>query len=201
MSCYSIDNVIPVIHKDTFVHPDASIIGDVIIGSGCYIGPGASLRGDFGRILVGQGSNIQDNCVLHSTPGIDMVVETNGHIGHGAIIHACLVRKNALVGINAVIMDDAVIGESSIVAASTFIKTGFECLPRSLVVGTPGKVMRTLTDNEVSWKDQATALYHRLTVRCLDSFKEVSPLSAEEPNRKRLENSDRFLTYKQAKEQ
>ena len=198
MTCYSIDGMIPVVHPESFIHPTASLIGDVIIGTGCYIGPGASLRGDFGRIVIEPGSNIQDTCVLHSAPGSDMIVETDGHIGHGAVLHGCRIGKNTLVGINAVVMDDAVIGDSSIIGASTFIKTGFSCEPRSLIMGIPGKVIRELTAEECTWKIDVTSHYHRLAERCLSTFKEVQPLTKVEPDRRRLAADGKFQRFSEA---
>ncbi len=140
MPVYSLEGITPVVHPDAFVHETAVLIGDVLIGAGCYIGPHASLRGDFGRIIVEQGANLQDTCVMHSFPGKDCVVERDGHIGHGAVLHGCRIGSNAMVGMNAVVMDDAVIGESSIVAAAAFVPANFECPPRSLVMGAPAKI-------------------------------------------------------------
>lgn len=201
MPVYSIDEMVPVVHPEAFVHPTASLIGDVIIAAGCYIGPGASLRGDFGRIVIGPGSNIQDTCVLHSTPGADMIVEENGHIGHGAVLHGCRICKNALVGINAVVMDDALIAESSIIGASSFIKTGFSCAPHSLIMGIPGKVIRKLTAEECAWKVEVTAHYQRLAQRCLETFKEVAPLTEVESDRRRFVPEEKFQSFKEAKDQ
>lgn len=198
MTCYSIDGLVPVVHPDSFVHPAASIIGDVIIAAGCYIAPGASLRGDFGRIVIGPGSNIQDTCVLHSTPGADMVVEENGHIGHGAVLHGCRIGRNALIGINAVVMDDAHIGESSIIGAAAFLKTGFSCPPRSLVMGIPGKVVRELTASECEWKLEVTAHYQRLAQRCLASLQEVEPLREVEAERRRFQPEEKFQRFGEA---
>lgn len=190
MSIYSIDGITPVIHPSSYVHPAANIIGDVIIGQGCYIAPGVSLRGDCGRITVGDESNIQDNCVLHTLPGADTIVESNGHIGHGAVLHGCTIKYNAMIGINAIILDEVVIGESSIVGAGAFIKTGFQCPPRSLILGTPGKVVRELTDEEVEWKSSGTMEYKYLTTRCLNSLIEVEPLVEMEPGRKHFDSED-----------
>ncbi len=187
MPCYEIDGVIPVIDPTAFVHPSATLIGDVIVGPGCYVAPGASLRGDFGRIILERGSNLQDCCVMHGFPGTDTKVEEDGHIGHGAILHGCLVRRNAMVGMNAVVMDEAVIGESSIVAACAFVKAGMVIPPRSLAVGTPAKVLRPLTDAEIEWKVSGTRSYQDLTLRSLRTLKEVAPLAAVEADRKRIE--------------
>src|SRR5579875_2106382 len=130
---YSIDGLIPVVHPDAFIHETAVLIGDVIVGSGCYVGPQASLRGDFGRVILEPGSNLQDTCVMHAFPGMDTVVEQDGHVGHGAVLHGCRVGRNVMVGMNAVIMDGAEIGESSIVGALAFVKANDKIPPRSLV--------------------------------------------------------------------
>ncbi len=132
---YAIEGVIPVVDPTAFVHPTAVLIGDVIIGPGCYVGPNAVLRGDFGRLVMEAGANLQDTCVVHGFPGSDTVIEVDGHIGHGAVIHGARIGRNALVGMNAVVMDGAVIGESSIVAAMAFVKTGMQVPPKSLVLG------------------------------------------------------------------
>jgi len=135
MPCYEIDGLIPVVHPTAFVHPTAILIGDVIVGPGCYVGPAASLRGDFGRLVLEEGSNLQDTCVMHGFPGTDTVLEANGHVGHGAVLHGCRVKRNALVGMNAVVMDNAVVGESAMVAACAFVKAGMEIPPRVLAAG------------------------------------------------------------------
>ena len=139
---YSIDGVTPVIDPTAFVHPSAVLIGDVIVGPGVFIGPCASLRGDFGRLVIRAGANFQDCCVMHSFPGGDCVVEEEGHIGHGAILHGCLIKRNAMVGMNAVVMDRAVVGESALVAASCLVGAGMEIPPRTLVAGVPGSIFQ-----------------------------------------------------------
>lgn len=184
---WSIDGVTPVIHPSAYVHPTAVLIGDVIVGPRCYVGPAACLRGDFGRLILGEGANLQDTCVMHGFPDSDTVVEADGHIGHGAVLHGCRVGRNALVGMNAVIMDDAVVGESSIVAAMCFIKAGMVVPPRSLVVGTPARIVRTLSDEEIAWKVQGTRDYQQLTLRSLATMQETVALTAVEPDRKRLQ--------------
>ena len=186
MKVYAIDGIVPVVDPTAYVHPSAVLIGDVIIGPGCYVGPCASLRGDFGRLILERGSNIQDTCVMHGFPGTDTVVEEDGHIGHGAVLHGCRVGRNALVGMNAVIMDNAVIGEASIVAASAFVKAGVEIPPRVLVAGMPAKVIRPLSDEEIRWKSEGTATYQDLARRSLATMQETVPLTAIEPGRKRI---------------
>ena len=177
MPTYEIDGFVPVVDPTAFVHPTAVLIGDVIVGAGCYVGPGASLRGDFGGIVLEPGSNVQDNCVMHSFPGANAVVEKNGHIGHGAILHGCTVKRNALVGMNSVVMDGAVVGEDSFVAAQSFVKAKFEVPPRTLVAGTPAKIIRPLTDQEIAWKTKGTAEYQELACRSLATLKLCTPLT------------------------
>jgi phenylacetic acid degradation protein len=186
LTVYAIDGVTPVVDPSAYVHPSAVLIGDVIIGAGCYIGPFASLRGDFGRLEIRAGANIQDTCVLHAYPGTDTIVEEDGHIGHGAVLHGCIVQHNALVGMNAVVNDNAVIGESAIVAAMAFVKAGMVVPPRSLVAGVPAKVLRALTEQEMAWKVEGTRSYQDLTRRSLATMRATAPLAAPEADRKRL---------------
>ncbi|WP_029363968.1 phenylacetic acid degradation protein PaaY [Herbaspirillum lusitanum] len=186
MPCYSIEGVIPVVDPSAYVHPTAVLIGDVIVGPDCYIGPAACLRGDFGRIVIHRGANVQDTCVVHGFPAHDTVIEENGHIGHGAVLHSCIVRRDALVGMNAVVMDDAEVGEEAIVAASAFIRAGMKVPPRSLAAGVPAKILRELTEQEIAWKREGTHTYQDLTKRCLASMKEVQPLQEIEADRPKL---------------
>lgn len=186
MPIYSFDGITPVVHPSAYVHPTAILIGDVIVGQGCYIGPAASLRGDAGQVVIEAGSNVQDNCIAHSFPGAEMVVEAEGHIGHGAVLHGCRIKRNALVGIGAVVMDGAVVGESSIVAAMTFIKAGMIVEPGVLVAGIPGRIVRKLTALECEWKIKGTAVYHHLARVSLETMQETLPLAEVEADRKRL---------------
>lgn len=190
MPCYSLDGLTPVVHPSAFVHPTAVLIGDVIVGPGCYVGPLASLRGDFGRIILEEGANLQDTCVMHGFPDSDTVVERHGHIGHGAVIHGCRIGADALVGMNAVVMDRAHIGARSFVSASAFVKAGFTCEPQSLVMGAPASVKRQLSDDEVAWKQAGTREYQMLAQRCRESLVECEPLSEVEPGRCHVWASD-----------
>lgn len=193
---YAIDGVVPVIHPTAFVHPDAVLIGDVVVGAGCYIGPCASLRGDFSRLILEDGCNVQDNCTLHSMPGFDLVIGRDGHIGHGAIIHSAYIGANAMVGMNSVIMDCATVGESAIVAAMSFVKTGAKIPPRHLAAGVPAQILRELTDDDLAKKIEGTRLYHELARRSLATLMAVEPLTKLDPDRKRLE-VDRPLPTRQ----
>jgi phenylacetic acid degradation protein len=187
---YSIEGVTPVVHPTAYVHDSAAIIGDVIIGAECYIGPNACLRGDFGRIRIERGVNIQDCCIVHGFPERDTVVEENGHIGHGAILHCCRIGRNALIGMNAVVMDKADVGESAIVAAMAFVKAGMLVPPKSLVAGIPAKVVRKLTDQEMAWKVEGTVLYQHLARRSLATMTETVALTEIEADRKRIHLPD-----------
>ena len=190
MPIYAIEDLIPVVDPSAYVHPTAVLIGDVIIGKDCYIGPNAVLRGDFGRVILNQGCNVQDTCVVHSFPNKDCVIEQDGHIGHGAILHGCHIGRNALVGMNAVIMDDAIIGDESLVAATAFVKSGFQCPPRSLLAGSPAIIKRQLSDQEVAWKSNGTLEYQNLTKRCHTSLQQVQPLTEVQQNRPRFNDSN-----------
>lgn len=183
---YAIDGIVPVVDPTAFVHPTAVLIGEVIVGAGCYVGPCASLRGDFGRLVLEPGANLQDTCVMHGFPGTDTVVGEDGHIGHGAVLHGCNVGRNALIGMNAVIMDNAVIGESAMVAACAFVRAGVEIPARSLAAGMPARVIRNLSDEEIAWKIAGTHTYQDLTRRCLATLVECAPRAAAEPDRPRI---------------
>lgn len=187
---YEIDGLVPVVDPTAFIHPTAVLIGDVIIGPGCYVGPSACLRGDFGRLILEEGANIQDTCVMHGYPGTDTIIEQDGHIGHGAVLHGCRIGRNAMVGMNAVVMDNATIGENSIVAALAFVKADVTIPPRCLVAGIPARLIRELSDQEIAWKSKGTRTYQQLAVRSLKTMRICAPLTAIEPGRKRIEVDD-----------
>jgi phenylacetic acid degradation protein len=186
MPYYEFEGIRPVVDPTAYVHPDAVLIGDVIIGPRCFVGPGASLRGDIGRLTVKAGANVQDNCVLHTFPGREVLVEEDGHVGHGAVLHGCTIRRRALVGIRAVVMDDAEIGEESLVAAMAFVKAKTIVPPRTLVAGVPAKVVRSLEPDEVDWKSRGTEIYQHLAERYRATARAVEPLPEVEAERRRL---------------
>ena len=140
---YAFEGLVPVVDSSAFVHPTATLIGDVVVGASCFVGASAVLRGDLGRLILRPGSNVQDTCVLHSFPGVDVVIEEDGHIGHGAVLHGCRVGRNAMIGINAVVLDNAEIGAEAIVAAGAVVTAGLKVPGRMLVAGVPAKVIRT----------------------------------------------------------
>jgi phenylacetic acid degradation protein len=187
LTVYAIDGITPVVDPTAYVHPSAVLIGDVIVAAGCYIGPCACLRGDFGRIDVRAGANLQDTCVMHGFPGTDTIVEEDGHIGHGAVLHGCVVRRNALVGMNAVVNDNAIVGESAIVAAMAFVKAGFEVPARTLAAGMPARILRELSAEELAWKIEGTDSYKELARRSAATMRATAALAAVEPDRRRIE--------------
>lgn len=180
---YSFNNHIPVIHPTAFIHPLAAVTGDVIIGKDVYVGPGAAIRGDWGRIIIEDGCNVQENCTIHMFPGITITLKESAHIGHGAIVHGANIGRNVLVGMNAVIMDNAEIGDESIVGALAFIKADSIFEPRSLIVGNPARKIKEVSDDMISWKTEGTKLYQQLPKECYDTLKECEPLREVEPNR------------------
>jgi phenylacetic acid degradation protein len=180
---YEFAGVVPVIDPTAFVHPEAVLIGDVLVGPRCYVAPFASLRGDFGRITLEAGVNVQDSCALHAFPGKATLVEADGHIGHGAILHGCTVRRGALIGMNAVVMDDAVVGEYAFVGAASFVKAGFEVPARSLAAGNPATTIRALSETEMAWKANGTRVYQRLAQRSLTSLRPAVALVEAGPDR------------------
>jgi phenylacetic acid degradation protein len=166
----------PVVHESAFVHPQAAVTGNVIIGPDVYIGPGAALRGDWGAIVIEKGCNVQENCTVHMFPGVTVVLEEGAHIGHGAIIHGARIGRNSLIGMNAVLMDEVEIGAECIIGALCFIKAGEKIPPRSLVVGNPGKIIKSVSDEMIAWKTEGTRLYQQLPTECYETLRPCEPL-------------------------
>lgn len=183
MASYSFQGFIPVVDPSSFIHPQACLIGNVIIGKKVYVGPGAVLRGDWGLILVGDGCNIQENCVIHMFPGTIVTLHKGAHVGHGAIIHGATLGENCLIGMNAVVMDNVTIGEESIIGALSFVPSKMEIPRRSLVVGNPARILKTVSDEMIAWKTEGTALYQALPKECYDSLLLCEPLESPEENR------------------
>lgn len=180
---YEFKGIKPVVHPSSFVHPLAAVTGDVIIGKDAYVGPGAAIRGDWGRIVIEDGCNVQENCTVHMFPGITITLQEGAHIGHGAIIHGAQIGRNVLVGMNAVIMDNATIGDECIVGALSFIKASTQFEKRSLIVGNPAKKIKEVSDEMIAWKTEGTKLYQKLPDECHQTLKECEPLPEMEANR------------------
>lgn len=173
---YAYKGVIPVVHESTYVHPQANVTGDVIIGKDVYIGPGAAIRGDFGKIIIEDGCNVQENCTIHMFPGVTVLLKQNAHIGHGAIIHGAEIGRNCLIGMNAVIMDDVVIGDECIVGALSFIKAKEKFERRSLIAGNPAKVLKEVSDEMIHWKTEGTGIYQQLARDAHEHLQACEPL-------------------------
>ncbi|MBS1651299.1 MAG: transferase hexapeptide repeat family protein [Bacteroidetes bacterium] len=166
----------PVIHKTAFIHPNATITGNVIIGKDVYIGPGAAIRGDWGQIIIEDGCNVQENCTIHMFPGTTVLLKQAAHVGHGAIIHGATLGKNCLIGMNSVIMDDVIIGDECIVGALSFIPAQSLFENRKVIVGNPAKVVKDVSNEMIEWKTQGTKLYQQLPAECYKSLKPCEPL-------------------------
>jgi Carbonic anhydrases/acetyltransferases, isoleucine patch superfamily len=188
---YEFDGFRPVVHESTFVHPTASVIGNVVIGRDVYVGPGAALRGDWGGIEIEDGCNVQEGCVIHMFPGTTVVLEASAHVGHGAVIHGARIGRNALIGINAVIMDNATVGEECIIGALTFVPSDMQIPARKVVVGNPAKIVKDVTDEMAAWKTEGTRLYQTLPKRLHETLKECEPLRAIPANR-----PDQTMSYR-----
>lgn len=188
MACYSFKGHIPVVDPSSFIHPQASVIGNVIIGKNCYVGPSAVIRGDWGEIILEDGVNVQENCTVHMFPGKSIRFRESAHIGHGAVIHGAQLGRNCLIGMNSVLMDDVVIGDECIVGAMSFVKAESVFEPRSLIVGNPARKIKSITDEMIAWKTAGTQLYQQLPADCHDSMKQVEPLRTIPENRPQQED-------------
>lgn len=178
---YEFNGIKPVAHASAFIHPQATVTGNVIIGKDVYIGPGCALRGDWGKIIVSDGCNVQENCTIHMFPGVTVLLKESAHIGHGAIIHGAVIGRNCLVGMNAVIMDEAELGDECIVGALSFIKQGEKIPARSLVAGNPSKIIKQVSDEMMAWKTEGTRLYQQLPSMLHKSLKPCEPLKEDQP--------------------
>lgn len=194
---YSFKGFVPVVHESSFIHPQASVIGNVIIGKDVYVGPSAVIRGDWGGIVIEDGCNVQENCTVHMFPGKTITLKEGAHIGHGAIIHGANVGRNCLVGMNAVLMDDVELGDESIVGALSFLKAGMQVPARKMVVGNPAQIVKDVSDDLIGWKTKGTQLYQQLPKDCFETMVEVEPLRevpADRPSQEALfETLNEFL--------
>jgi phenylacetic acid degradation protein len=180
---YQYKEFIPVSHESSFVHPLAAVTGNVIIGKDVYIGPGAAIRGDWGGIVIEDGCNVQENCIIHMFPGVTVTLKENAHIGHGAIVHGATIGRNCLIGMNAVIMDNVELGDECIVGALTFIKANEKYAKRSLIVGNPAKKIKDVSDEMITWKTEGTKLYQQLPSEMVQHWQACEPLREVPPNR------------------
>ncbi len=187
----------PVIHKSAFIHPQAAVTGNVIIGRDVYIGPGAAIRGDWGKIVIEDGCNVQENCTIHMFPGVTVTLEESAHIGHGAVIHGARIKRNSLVGMNAVVMDNVVVGEECIIGALAFVREGMEIPPRKVVAGNPAKIIKDVSDEMITWKSEGTGWYRRLPKELRETLKECEPLRNVPEDRK--DQAEGYRTWEEEK--
>ena len=195
---YQYKNFVPVIHESSFIHPQAAVTGNVIIGKNVYVGPGAAIRGDFGKIIVEDGCNVQENCTIHLFPGATVILKENAHIGHGAIIHGATIGKNCLIGMNAVIMDNVNLGDECIVGALSFIKADQHIPARSLLVGNPAKIIKQVTDEMMMWKSEGTKIYQQLAADMHEEWKPCEPLR-EIPEENKNDDEINYKTWNETK--
>ena len=195
---YAFNGFVPQIDPSAFVHPQAAVTGNVIIGKNVYVGPGAAIRGDWGQIIIEDGCNVQENCTIHMFPGITVTLHEGAHIGHGAVVHGATIGRNSLIGMNAVLMDEVEIGEECIVGALCFVKTGDKIPRRSLVVGNPGKIIREVSDEMIAWKTQGTALYQQLPAECFATLRPVPYSTEKDPSTLPESNSATYQIWKKS---
>ncbi|HSC54811.1 MAG TPA: transferase hexapeptide repeat family protein [Phnomibacter sp.] len=196
---YAFKGFVPVVDPSSYVHPQAVVTGNVIIGKHCYVGPGAALRGDWGAIVLEDGCNVQENCTVHMFPGVTVLLKAGAHIGHGAIIHGATIGRNCLVGMNAVVMDNVVLGDECIVGALAFVKEGEQIPARSLVVGNPSRIVKQVSDEMMDWKTKGTALYQQLPADMHAEAIACEPLRsipADRPSQEKLYESWKKITGK-----
>ena len=196
---YELNGYRPVVHPTAFVHPQAVVTGNVIIGRHVYIGPGAALRGDWGEIIIADGCNVQENCTVHMFPGVTVRLEEGAHIGHGAIVHGAHVGRNCMVGMNAVLMDNVELGEGCIVGALSFLQAGSVWAARKVIVGNPARVVKDVSDEMLAWKTEGTALYQGLPAELQETLKACEPLREVPADREPI--TVRYRTWKQTKEE
>ncbi len=197
MACYQFKGIKPVVHISSFVHPLAAVTGNVIIGKNIYIGPGAAIRGDFGKIIIEDGCNVQENCIIHMFPGITVLIKENAHIGHGAIIHGSTIGKNCLIGMNVVIMDNVDLGDECIVGALSFIKADEKIPSRSLLVGNPAKIIKQVSDEMIKWKTEGTKIYQQLVRDMKNEWKECEPL--RKLSQQKIAHSKNYKTWNESR--
>jgi len=187
----------PVVHESAFIHPNATVTGNVTIGRDVYVGPGAAIRGDWGGIVIEDGCNVQENCTIHMFPGVTVVLERGAHIGHGAVVHGARIGRNALIGMNAVVMDNAFVGAGSIVGALCFVPAEMQIPERKVVVGNPAKIVKDVSDEMLAWKTEGTKLYQALPAQLRHSLKPCDPLREVPKDRPAQQTS--YRTWRETK--
>ncbi|MGM0589650.1 MAG: transferase hexapeptide repeat family protein [Bacteroidota bacterium] len=192
---YEFNGYRPVIHKTAFVHPQAAVTGNVVIGKDVYIAPGAAIRGDWGKIIIKDGCNVQENCTIHMFPGVTVVLEVSAHVGHGAIIHGAHLGENCLIGMNAVVMDNVEVGANSIIGAQSFVPEGMNIPERKVAVGNPARIVKDVSDEMLEWKTKGTQLYQQLPKQLHDTLNECEPLREEPKDQPPIQQGADYETW------
>ena len=194
---FEFNGINPVIDSSSFIHPQANVTGNVVIGKNVYVGPGAAIRGDFGKVIIKDGANVQENCTIHMFPGETVIIKEGAHLGHGCIVHGATIGNNSLIGMNSVILDNAIIGDECIVGALTLVKTEMIVADRKVIVGNPGKIINDVTEEMISWKTEGTKIYQNLPLECQKSLKVTTPLT--ETIEKTENYTYKYKTWKKTK--
>jgi len=194
---YEFEGFVPVIDESAFVHPQAAVTGNVVIGRDVYVGPGAAIRGDWGGVIIGDGCNVQESCTIHAFPGATAVLEGAAHMGHGSVLHGGRLGENVLVGINAVIMDNAEVGAGCIIGGLTFVPAGMQIPPRKVVVGSPAKIVKDVTEEMLAWKSEGTRVYQALPARMRAGWRPCEPLREIPADRRQQQQS--YRTWKETR--
>lgn len=194
---FEFNGIKPVIDSSSFIHPQANVTGNVVIGKNVYVGPGSVIRGDFGKVIIKDGANVQENCTIHMFPGVTVTINEGAHLGHGCIIHGATIGCNSLIGMNAVILDDAIVGKECIVGALTLVNSEMVVADRKVIVGNPGKIIKDVSEDMIAWKSEGTKIYQSLPKDCQKFLKETVPL--EKPAKKIENYSDQYKTWKKTK--
>jgi carbonic anhydrase/acetyltransferase-like protein (isoleucine patch superfamily) len=174
LGIYEFEGNIPTIGEGSFIHPEATIIGNVTLGEGCYVGAGARIRGDWGRIVIGRESNIQENCVIHVGIQETAQLGPRSHIGHGAILHSCTFGEHVFVGMGSIIMNGSDIGEGCCIGSGALVTENRVIPPYKLVVGVPGKIIGDVSEEMKKTLEEGTAYYIGLSTRCKQGLREIS---------------------------
>ena len=194
---FEFNGIKPVIDPSSFIHSQSNVTGNVVIGKNVYVGPGAAIRGDFGKIIIKDGANVQENCTIHMFPGETVIINEGAHLGHGCIVHGATIGCNSLIGMNAVILDDAIIGNECIVGALTLVNSEMVVADRKVIVGNPGKIIKDVSEEMIAWKTEGTIIYQSLPMDCHNSLKETEPLT--EPTKKIENYPNKYKTWKKTK--
>lgn len=173
MSVYEFEGRIPKIGKNTYISKSASIIGDVTIGDGCFIGPGARIKGDYGKVIIGDETSVQENCVIHARPDEVCKIGNRVNVGHASTLHGCTVEDNAIIGMGSIISDWAVIGEWAVVGEGAVVKQNQKIPDGKICVGVPAKIIGNVKEDYKKEYEYFKDIYVELAKRYPKNLKEI----------------------------